>query len=374
MFDKIFEKDHMTKRERVLATLKHQPVDRAALHDQVSYNPGVIEMYTGRKFSGFTFTEDDICEVIRKTLDMCFRPSIRPSGKRVTTDDGFVFQYDEWTYWLVSRPFNDEIGAHDWLRRRIGELRKPVDAAEEREVYYSRYTELKQKIGDTVLCDYGGTGFCGLYADGGMGLEIFTFFCLDYPEVMTEYMEASIAEKVAKAHAIAPGFPEPVYLIAEDFATKQAPIFSPDFLRQFHYPYVKRLSDAWHEHGVTVLYHSDGNFKMAIPDLIACGVDGFYCLEPTCGMDAIALKKEHPEMVWAGGIDGIDLMERGTPENVRAEVLRHIRESDVLNQGGMFIASSSEINPSIKPVNYKAMVDAVDELRNPLFNCNNNLR
>jgi hypothetical protein len=42
--------------------------------------------------------------------------------------------------------------------------------------------------------------------------------------------------------------------------------------------------------------------------------------------------------------------------------LRQIRETDAL-RGGVFIASSSEINPPIPMENYRAMVEAVDEGR-----------
>jgi len=72
-------------------------------------------------------------------------------------------------------------------------------------------------------------------------------------------------------------------------------------------------------------------------------------------------------MVWAGGVDGVDLMERGEPEQVRAEVHRHIRETDALSSGGMLVASSSEVNPPIPAANFRAMVQAVGELRNPGF-------
>jgi len=37
--DKIFEADILSKRERVERTLNLQPVDRAVLHEQLSYNP-----------------------------------------------------------------------------------------------------------------------------------------------------------------------------------------------------------------------------------------------------------------------------------------------------------------------------------------------
>ena len=116
--------------------------------------------------------------------------------------------------------------------------------------------------------------------------------------------------------------------------------------------------DAWHEQGIRVLYHSDGNWKSAVAELMACGVDGFYCLEPNCEMDVVELKNAWPRMVWAGGVDGVDLMERGTPREVRAVVERQIRETNALATGGMFVASSSEINPPIPPENFRAMVEA----------------
>jgi len=41
--------------------------------------------------------------------------------------------------------------------------------------------------------------------------------------------------------------------------------------------------------------------------------------------------------------------------------------TDALETGGMFVASSSEINPPIPAENYQAMVDAVGAVRNPRF-------
>jgi len=364
--EKLFETDVMTKPERVAATLNHQPVDRVALHEQLGYNPGVIEMYTGRKVEGFDYTADDACVVIRKTMDMAFPPASPRGTERFTNDEGFVYQNDNWATWHVSRPFDDEVGARDWLVKRTESLRdRPFDADAVREGWRGYMLGLQAKIGETVILDVSATGFCGVF--DSMGLELFTFFHEDYPEVLAEYMELSTECEIRRVHAKADPQLSPVILIAEDFSTKQGPIFSPEFLWTHHYPYVKRLADAWREHGFKVLYHSDGNYRKAIPELIECGVDGFYCLEPNCGMHIVGLKNEWPEMVWAGGIDGVDLMERGTPEQVRQAVHRDIRETDALRTGGMFVASSSEINPPIKPENFKAMVDAVGELTNPDF-------
>jgi len=354
----------MSRRERVEATLSHQPVDRAALLEQLSYNPRVIADWTGRDIEGFDYAVDDICQVVRGTMDLVM-PPVAPRGTgRVTTADGFVTQHDNWTTWRVSRPFVDEHGARDWLLKSTDSARSETfDPQCVRAAYRDCMLELQSKIDDTVILDYSHTGFCHAY--DAMGLEIFTFFQLEYPEVLEQYMETVSANEVRRVHAVADAALSPVILVPEDFATVHGPIFAPAFLEQFHYPYVRRVTEAWHEHGIHVIYHSDGNWKSAIPALVATGVDGFYCLEPGCGMDIVELKNAWPDMVWAGGVDGVDLMERGTPEAVRSEVRRHIVETDALGTGGMFVASSSEINPPIPRENFRAMVEAVGTLRNP---------
>ncbi|MHB9134364.1 MAG: uroporphyrinogen decarboxylase family protein [Armatimonadota bacterium] len=356
--DTLFPTDRLRKRERVEAALYHQPVDRAPILEQLSYNPRVIADWTGKPITGFAYTLDDICAVIRQTCDLAM-PPVAPRGTaRETTADGFVVQHDNWTSWHVSRPFHDEHGAADWLRATTLRLRADVlDAAAERARYRDGMQALQAKIGDTVILNYSQTGFCHVF--DSMGLEIFTYFMEAYPEVMADYMGVVATREVARVHAVADAALSPVILLPDDFATKQGPLFSPAFLQTYLYPAVTQVTAAWHEHDITVIYHSDGNYQRAIPDLLACGVDGFYCLEPNCEMDIVALHARWPQVVWAGGVDGVDLLERGTPEEVKAEVCRHIRETEALATGGMIVASSSEINPPIPPENFRAMVHAV---------------
>jgi hypothetical protein len=364
--ERLFPEDVMTKRERVVAALNLQPVDRVPILEQLSYNPRVIADWTGKDIRGFDYTLEDICAVIRQTTDLIMPPSAPCGTDRVTTADGFVYQHDNWTSWRVSKPFSTVEGARDWLVKRTEGLEaQVVDPAAARAEFHAYMTGLQAQLGETVILKYHDVGFCTAYDT--IGLELFSFLVYDYPEVFGRYMAASGARRLEWVQAVADPALSPVILIAEDFATKQGPIFPPDFLARYHYPYVEPCVAAWHDAGVKVLYHSDGNYKRAIPDLMACGVDGFYCLEPGVGMEIVELKQTWPQMVWSGGVDGVDLMERGTPERVRAEVLRHLRETDALHTGGMFVASSSEINPPIPPENFRALVAAVGELTNQDF-------
>lgn len=367
-YEQIFPQDKISKRERVELTLSCESVDRAALHEQLSYNPRVISEYTGKHFDGYTYGIAEIGVVVQNTLDMSF-PIRDPLGTGETTDeDGFVYRLDNWTRWRAGRPFSDTAGAASWLEKVIGRketaLREfsPDHAADN---YRRDFNAIQMHIGETVLCGFSKTDFDFVF--DSMGLELYSYFSADHPDFIERFMELSTELEIRRVAAVADRKLSPVILIPEDFATKQGPIFSPGFLERFHFPYVKRLTRAWHDHGYKVLYHSDGNYKKSIPPLIECGVDGFYCLEPNCCMDVVELKTTWPQIVWAGGVDGVDLMERGSPGQVREEVRRHIRETDALANGGMFVATSSEISPTIPPENFRAMVDAAGEFRNSQF-------
>jgi uroporphyrinogen decarboxylase len=386
--DRLFAGDSLSKRERVERTLDLQAVDRVALHEQLSYNPGVISLYTGRSITGFDYSYDDICTVIRQTLDACF-PPVAPLGTdRVTDRDGFVIQQDNWHSMIVQRPFQDVAGARDYLLRKTEEIRRHgrcgdygyppgihptstcnlavFDPERERDNFRRFMLGLQSRIGDTVIIDFSiQAGFCECWSR--LGLDTFSYLYCDDPQVVSTYLDAYLEAELMRLEVIADRTLSPVVLIAEDFASKRGPIFSPALLRQELFPRVRRLAEAWHRHGLKVLYHSDGYWKHVVPDLVECRVDGFYCLEPSLGMDIVALRKAWPRHVWAGGLDGVDLMERGTPDQVRREVRRIIEDTDALQSGGVFIDTSSEINPPIQPDNFRAMIETVGEIWNREF-------
>lgn len=360
------KRDVLSKRERVERTLNFLPVDRVSIHDQVSYNPYVISLYNGKRIEGFNYSLEDICEAIKNSLDACF-PPLPPSGTdRVVTEDGFIVQHNNWTSWTVKRPFNNTKGLKEYYLRKIERMEtSKFDPGKVREDYRKRFLKIQKLIGDTVLIEFSQVGLCNCWSTAG--LELFTYLYYEEPKVISNYIEAYLENEIKRVYAIANIRLSPVILIPDDLATKQGPIFSPEFLRKEHFPGLTRLVQAWHSHGIKVIYHSDGNWKKLIPDFIQCGVDGFYCLEPAVGMDIIELKKKYPKIIWAGGLDGVDLMERGYPNDVRKEVRRQIEETNVLNTGGLFLGTSSEINPPIKPENYQAMIEEARSIRNKDF-------
>ena len=168
---------------------------------------------------------------------MCFPPVVPLGVDTVTTEDGFIDRNDNWTSWHVSRPFVDEHGAAEWMKTLIARTAVTTESLEPdrlRSEYRIDFERIQRMVGESVICNYSGTGFSMVF--DRMGLEIFSYFTHVYPELFGEFMEASAEYEVRVATAVADRALSPVILIPEDFATKQGPIFSPEFLARYHYP------------------------------------------------------------------------------------------------------------------------------------------
>lgn len=109
-----------------------------------------------------------------------------------------------------------------------------------------------------------------------------------------------------------------------------------------------------------VLFHSDGNLWQIMDDLLDAGIDGLNPLEPLAGMELKPLKKRYGNrLILVGGIDCSQLLPLGTPEEIRQAVQRAMQVA--APGGGLFIGSSSEINPATPLENVLAFYSACHE-------------
>jgi len=310
---------------------------------------------------------EDICQLIGQTPDMCFRPRPQWVVERVTEPDGIVIQRDTWTYWFVGRPFDVVDGARCRLIQRITTLRQvapdPVQARAGRRI---EMFDLQARIGDAVICPHDvHPALCNVFSHIVMGLGLLSYLDVDYPELADEYLDMIRARCLRKIHAIVGTRLSAVVLIAEDSSSKQALLFNPEILRRRLYLGACAYAQAWHEHSVKALFHTDGNFETTMPDLIACGVDGFYCPEPGCGeghrgSEDAGCRRTFEWAVWTEWTCW-----NATPEEIGAKDRRQILKTNALDNAGMFAGSSIGINPAVKPENFRAMVETVGEVRNP---------
>jgi uroporphyrinogen decarboxylase len=154
-----------------------------------------------------------------------------------------------------------------------------------------------------------------------------------------------------------------VILFSDDYGMQTGPQISPKMFREFFKPryqqmwqYAKQLAP------VKVLLHSCGSIVRLLPDMIEAGLDAVNPVQTnTKDMEPERLKSEFGGRItfWGGGCDTRYVLPRGTPEEVREDVLRNL---DILAPGGGYVFQQvHNIQWDVPPENIVAMFDAVAE-------------
>ena len=171
--------------------------------------------------------------------------------------------------------------------------------------------------------------------------RLFTDF---YMEEYTRAMEAS-------------GGRIDLFLLLTDLGTQRGPLISRPMFREFVAPYLRDMIDCIHGLGAKVFYHSCGDIRLFLPDLLDMGVDLLDPIQPVnAGMAPEALAAAcGGRVAFHGGIDTQGVLPFGTPEQVRAEARRY---ADTLGPaGGYILAPAHLFQPEVPPANILALYD-----------------
>ena len=360
----------MSKRQRVERAMDCQQTDRVPLYD-ILICDAAIEHFSGEKLPPLVRDDRTRAEVDRiagkavdRMLDATRHSGFGTLGERDYVDEfGFHIHDDAWekTSWIVKRPFDDEVGAAEYLKKLIDGLTRQTrkisaNPQAHREQFLSWWRPMQKRIGSTVhLLAEQGTGLDDIRHK--LGLEIFSYLAADDPGIIDEACEAWTVRNLAHCHAIAEPALSPAVLTYCDIACKGRLIHSPEYLRGHLFPQLKRLNDAWHEHGLKCLFHSDGYLMEVMDDLVAAGIDGLNPIETVAGMDLREVRRKYPKIFLAGGIDMSQLLSRGTPEQVKEVCRQAIRDTCP----GYLMGSTTESDNSCKPENLLAMYEVAME-------------
>ncbi len=149
--------------------------------------------------------------------------------------------------------------------------------------------------------------------------------------------------------------------VAEDLGSQEGLMYSPQHIREYMLPRMKRMMDLAHDAGVYVFHHSDGAVREILPDMIASGIDVLNPVQWRCkGMDREALKRDFGDrLVFHGAMDNQYTLPFGTVEEVRQEVLDNIA---ILGRGGGYILAPCHNIQAVGPAeNVVAMYETVFE-------------
>lgn len=362
------ERDTMTARQRIECTLRGELPDRVPIFDLIQHVP-LIEYVTQEKVT-LENGLDLLCKTVGERLDITRGIAPPAEEKILRHEDGFVYKQEWWTTWIIERPFRDFQGLLDYIPRNIEELYKRQFGeiwtfAGKSNVWghsskspREQFLDLQQRVGENTVL-FPNESPVGLdTAHVRAGLELLVYAYAENPQLVSDWLEALNWAEIQRVHETADAKLSPVTLVYNDIADKNRTFYSPKFLRQEFFPRLVKLVNAWHEHGIKVIFHSDGNLWGVLDDFKAAGIEGLNPLEPLSGMYAGDVRKGYPDWVLMGGIDASDLLPFATAEEVRATVRKTIDEAGA--RGRLWLGSSTEIHPAVKLENALAMWDEAE--------------
>jgi uroporphyrinogen decarboxylase len=343
----------MNSRMRVLAAIEHKESDRLPITFDAEK-----EVIDGLMSHFGVPTREEVWRALNVDTRLV---GARHHDKRIRTKNGI--SYDFWGIGSKEQAYS---GGRYWEycehpladAQSVAEVEK-YEWPTPDELSFEPIIEARQRNPDQAIIAYISHG--GYFkATHLRGLEKFMQDLGENPEIaealiqkVLEYTLPAIKRLCCEA-----GDAWDIYYIADDFCTARGPMISPTMFRSYIKPYLRSIADIVHSHGKKFLLHTCGSVRTLLPDVIDAGVDVLEPIQTSAeGMEVNALKRDFgAHMAFYGSIDLINVLSKGTPQEVRNEVIKNFK---VLGRGGGFIVGPGHtyIQPDAPLENILAMYE-----------------
>jgi uroporphyrinogen decarboxylase len=208
---------------------------------------------------------------------------------------------------------------------------------------------------------------CNLFEWGAFLRRMDNFLMDIYvaPAEVEKLLDALMAQHLVTLEKICASVGDIVDIIrfGDDLGMDSAPFIAPEVYRRLFKPRHKRLCEYVKKHSrMCTLLHSCGSIYKLMPDLIEAGYDIINPVQTNCAdMEPQRLKQDFGRDItfWGGGCDTCQVLNCGTPAEVRAHVLERM---DIFAPGGGFVFSTvHNILPEVPPENIVAVFGAIKE-------------
>ena len=144
----------------------------------------------------------------------------------------------------------------------------------------------------------------------------------------------------------------------DDWGFNTQTMLSPDDLREFVFPWHKRIAETIHAADKPAILHSCGNYSMIFDDLIALGYDARHSYEDNIVPVEEAYEQFFGKMAVLGGID-VNYLICSSAEEITARCQRMLERAN--GRGGYALGSGNSIPDYVPDEKYFAMLRAVSE-------------
>lgn len=175
----------------------------------------------------------------------------------------------------------------------------------------------------------------------GENMMEFSARMFDEPEKLNEEsrirLEQSLelAEKLDEKGHLLDGF-----ALCSDYCFNVNPFFSPDAFDELIAPFLKEVIAEYRKLGYYTIKHTDGNIMPILKQIADCRPDAIHSLDPQGGVSIPEVRKiVGPEIALVGNVN-CGLLQTGTDEECRQDVLRALREGMAAGRGYIFSTSN----------------------------------
>lgn len=219
-----------------------------------------------------------------------------------------------------------------------------------------QYLNAVQHTGLGVCACLSGPFTQSCMAAGPVPIESFMLMIYDAPDLVTRMLDF-FTEYSLLTIAATKDLPFHFYYIGDDVTG----FVSPAHLRALWKPRQEMIITAAKATGRPVLCHCCGPVADILPFLAEWKVDALHPIQASIN-DIYSIHKQYPRLALVGNID-INLLSSGTPEEVSADTDEHIAR--LAGGGGYIVCSSHSIINSVKPENFRAMLERAWATRRP---------
>jgi uroporphyrinogen decarboxylase len=150
--------------------------------------------------------------------------------------------------------------------------------------------------------------------------------------------------------------------VTDDYGSQHGLLISPRLFNEFYRPHVQRGIDLAKSYGLIVFHHDDGDLRKLLPTLVEMGIDILNPIQWRCGnWDLADLKARYGKRIcFHSAVDNQQTLPFGAPAEVRAEV-KQLIATLASDQTGYILGPCHNLQPVSPIENIIAMYAAAKE-------------
>jgi uroporphyrinogen-III decarboxylase len=353
----------MNDRERFIAVMEYQTVDRVPLWDFGVW-PETIERWKGE---GYDPTHPPVFTDQRDWQAGWFFPNPQFQRTIVEEDSRTVLYINHEGILMRERKDNPMSSMPQFVKF-------PVETREDFRRFWKERMQpnLSQRLGENwrerlgayrnrnypliVIADRWG-GFFGPLRNL-LGVEKLCMLFYDDPAFIEEMMEANVDFIIAIMDQVLEVTDIDVFGFWEDMAYKSGPLVGPTLYRKYALPRYRRVVDFLRSRGVNYIsLDSDGDITQLIPIWVDAGINVLYPFEVQCGMDVVKVRKEYGRdlRLWYG------VNKRAAAEGSESMLREIERVKPLIADGGYIPGPDHSFPPDVSFDNYRLFMSKLRE-------------